>query len=64
MLKCYGSADYFTVLVDAFKHILDAAKNARELFMQDLPYDYRNRHISQQLDVVLGKKYYLTLSRL
>lgn len=36
--------------------MLDTAKNAFELFMQNLPYDYRNRHISQQLDVVWGEK--------
>ncbi|MCO8100550.1 hypothetical protein [Acinetobacter indicus] len=55
LLERYSSAEYFSELVDAFKNMLDAAENALELFMQDLPYDYRNRHISQQPDVVWGE---------
>ncbi|MCU4413716.1 hypothetical protein KTH71_06620 [Acinetobacter sp. WU_MDCI_Axc73] len=55
LLERYSSAEYFKELVDAFKNMLDAAENALELFMQDLPYDYRNRHISQQPDIVWGE---------
>ncbi|MCO8103963.1 hypothetical protein NI401_13845 [Acinetobacter indicus] len=55
LLERYSSAEYFSELVDTFKNMLDAAENALELFMQDLPYDYRNRHISQQPDVVWGE---------
>ncbi|WP_130802875.1 hypothetical protein [Acinetobacter ihumii] len=56
LLERYSSIEYFKELVDAFKNMLDAAENALELFMQDLPYDYRNRHISQQPDVVWGER--------
>lgn len=52
LLERYSSAEYFKELIDAFKNMLNVAENALELFMQDLPYDYRNRHISQQPDVV------------
>ncbi|MDM1312263.1 hypothetical protein HXZ79_13580 [Acinetobacter indicus] len=55
LLERYSSAEYFKELVDAFKNMLDAAENALELFMQDLPYDYRNQHISQQPDIVWGE---------
>ncbi|WP_075168351.1 hypothetical protein, partial [Acinetobacter indicus] len=55
LLERYSSTEYFKELVEAFKNMLDAAENALELFMQDLPYDYRNRHISQQPDVVWGE---------
>ena len=55
LLERYSSAEYFKELVDAFENMLNAAENALELFMQDLPYDYRNRHISQQPDVVWGE---------
>ncbi|QFS16371.1 hypothetical protein FHP22_01900 [Acinetobacter indicus] len=55
LLERYSSAEYFSELVDTFKNMLDAAEDALELFMQDLPYDYRNRHISQQPDVVWGE---------
>ncbi|WP_151753576.1 hypothetical protein [Acinetobacter soli] len=55
LLERYSSVEYFNELVDAFKNMLDVAENALELFMRDLPYDYRNRHISQQPDVVWGE---------
>ncbi|PRO21072.1 hypothetical protein B9W69_22245, partial [Acinetobacter baumannii] len=55
LLERYSSPAYFEELVIAFKNMLDAAENALELFMQDLPYDYRDRHISEQPDVVWGE---------
>lgn len=55
LIERYSSTEYFKELLDAFKHMLDAAENALELFMQDLPYDYRDKHISQQPDVVWGE---------
>ena len=55
LIERYSSVEYFKELVDAFKNMLDAAENALELFMQDLPYDYRNQHISQQPDIVWGE---------
>ena len=52
LIERYSSVEYFKELVDAFKNMLDAAENALELFMQDLPYDYRAKHISLQPDIV------------
>ena len=55
LLERYSSADYFKNLMNAFKNMLDAAERALEYFMQDLPYNYREHHISQQPDVVWGE---------
>ncbi|QSG84941.1 hypothetical protein [Acinetobacter indicus] len=55
LLERYSSAEYFKELVDAFEQTLTAAERALELFMSDLPYDYRDRHISEQPDVVWGE---------
>lgn len=56
LLERYSSAEYFKELVDAFKQMLDAAEQALDIFMSDLPYDYRDRHISEQPDVVWGER--------
>ena len=55
LLERYSSANYFKNLMNAFKNMLDAAERALEYFMQDLPYNYREHHISQQPDVVWGE---------
>lgn len=55
LLEYYSSAEYFKELVEAFKSMLDAAEYALKIFMSDLPYDYRDRHISEQPDVVWGE---------
>ena len=55
LLERYSSADYFKNLMNAFKNMLDVAERALEYFMQDLPYNYRDQHISQQPDVVWGE---------
>lgn len=55
LLERYSSAEYFKKLVDAFKNMLDAAENALQVFMQDLPYNYRDQHISKQPDIVWGE---------
>lgn len=55
LLERYSSAEYFKELVDAFKQMLEAAERALDIFMSDLPYDYRARHISEQPDVVWGE---------
>lgn len=55
LLELFSSPEYFKELVDAFKNMLDAAENALGLFLQDLAYDYRSRHISQQPDIVWGE---------
>lgn len=55
LLERYSSAEYFKELVEAFQNMLDAAERALDIFMSDLPYDYRDRHISEQPDVVWGE---------
>ena len=55
LIERYSSPEYFKKLLDAFQQMLDAAERALEIFMQDLPYDDRDRHISQQPDVVWGE---------
>lgn len=55
LLERYSSAEYFKKLVDAFKQMLDSAEKALNIFMSDLPYNYRDRHISEQPDVVWGE---------
>lgn len=56
LLERYSSAEYFKDLVEAFKNMLDAAERALDIFMSDLPYDYRDRHISEQPDIVWGER--------
>ena len=55
LLERYSSAEYFKQLVDAFKNMLDAAERALDVFILDLPDNYRDRHISEQPDVVWGE---------
>lgn len=56
LLERYSSPTYFKTMLDAFKQMLDAAETALELFMQDLPYDYRDRQLSEQPDIVWGER--------
>ena len=55
LLERYSSAEYFKQLVGAFKNMLDAAERALDVFILDLPDNYRDRHISEQPDVVWGE---------
>lgn len=55
LLERYSSPEYFREMTDAFKEMLDVAEQALEIFMSDLPYDYRDRHISSQPDIVWGE---------
>lgn len=55
LLERYSSAEYFKGLVEAFQNMLEVSEKALDLFMSDLPYDYRDRHISAQPDVVWGE---------
>ena len=41
---------------DAFAQMLEAAEYALELFVNDLPFDYRNRPINRQPDIVWGER--------
>lgn len=55
LLERYSSPEYFRKMTDAFKKMLDVAEQALEIFMSDLSYDYRDRHISSQPDIVWGE---------
>ncbi|MBH0095581.1 hypothetical protein I6E61_04180 [Psychrobacter sp. NZS113] len=46
LLECYSSPAYFKEMHDAYAHMLEAAEYALELFMSELPSDYRNRPIN------------------
>ncbi|MFW2072613.1 hypothetical protein ACG9Y7_04015 [Acinetobacter gerneri] len=55
LLERFSSAEYFKKLVDAFQNMLNTAEEALDIFMQDLPFFYRRRHISEQPDIVWGE---------
>ena len=55
LLEHYSSAEYFKTMLDAYTNMVAAAEKALDIFMQDLPYNYRDQHISQQPDVVWGE---------
>ena len=55
LLERYSSAEYFKAMLDAYANMVAAAEKALDIFMQDLPYNYRDQPISQQPDVVWGK---------
>ena len=42
-------------MLDAYANMVAAAEKALDIFMQDLPYNYRDQPISQQPDVVWGE---------
>ena len=56
LLERYSSLAYFGEMRDAFAAMLQAAEDALELFMKDLPPDYRSRHQSLQPDIVWGER--------
>jgi hypothetical protein len=56
LLERYSSPEYFQRLCDAFAAMLNAAELALQEFMQNLPPNYRSRHLSQQPDVVWGER--------
>ncbi|PYE38786.1 hypothetical protein [Psychrobacter fozii] len=56
LLERYSSPAYFKEMRDAFAHMLEAAEQALELFMGDLPSDYRSRPINRQPDIVWGER--------
>ena len=55
LLECYSSAEYFKAMLDSYANMVAAAEKALDIFMQDLPYNYRDQPISQQPDVVWGE---------
>ena len=55
LLERYSSAEYFKAMLDSYANMVAAAEKALNVFMQDLPYNYRDQHISQQPDVVWGE---------
>ena len=56
LLERYSSPAYFKEMRDAFAHMLEAAEYALELFVNDLPLDYRTRAINRQPDIVWGER--------
>ncbi|MCG3808688.1 hypothetical protein I3252_04220 [Psychrobacter sp. Ps4] len=56
LLERYSSPAYFKEMRDAFANMLEAAEYALELFVNDLPFDYRTRPINRQLDIVWGER--------
>ena len=56
LLERYSSPAYFKEMRDAFAHMLEAAEYALELFVNDLPLDYRTRPINRQPDIVWGER--------
>ncbi len=55
LLEQFSSAKYFKEMLDTYTNMVAAAEKALEIFMQDLPYNYRDQHVSQQPDVVWGE---------
>lgn len=55
LLERYSSAEYFKAMLDSYANMVAAAEKALDIFMQDLPYNYRDQPISQQPDVVWGE---------
>ncbi|GAF62562.1 hypothetical protein JCM18903_2649 [Psychrobacter sp. JCM 18903] len=56
LLERYSSPAYFKEMRDAFATMLEAAEQALELFVNDLPFDYRTRPINRQPDIVWGER--------
>ena len=56
LLECYSSPAYFKEMRDAFANMLEASEYALELFVNDLPFDYRTRPINRQPDIVWGER--------
>lgn len=56
LLERYSSPVYFKEMRDAFANMLEAAEYALELFVNDLPFDYRTRPINRQPDIVWGER--------
>ena len=56
LLERYSSPAYFKEMRGAFAQMLEAAEQALELFMSELPSDYRNWPINMQPDVVWGER--------
>ena len=56
LLERYSSPAYFKEMRDAFANMLEAAEYALELFVNDLPFDYRTRPINRQPDIVWGER--------
>jgi hypothetical protein len=56
LLERYSSLAYYKEMMDAFAALVATTEQALEQFMQDLPPDYRSRHLSQQPDIVWGER--------
>jgi hypothetical protein len=55
LLERYTSLEYFGAVRDAWEVVVKTAEDALAVFMQNLPPDYRSRHLSKQPDRVWGE---------
>lgn len=63
LLERYSSLEYFGLMRDAFKAMVNTGWAALDEFMRHLPRDYRKRHLSLQPDIVWGERVLPNLTR-
>lgn len=56
LLERFSSLDYFRPIRDNYEAAVKHAEECLEAFVNDLPLDYRSRHLSRQPDVVWGER--------
>ena len=56
LLERFSSLDYFRPIRDNYEAAVKHAELCLEAFVNDLPPDYRSRHLSRQPDVVWGER--------
>ncbi|MGH8086009.1 MAG: hypothetical protein ACREPV_12155 [Lysobacter sp.] len=56
LLERFSSLDYFRPIRDNYEAAVKHAEHCLEAFVNDLPPDYRSRHLSRQPDVVWGER--------
>lgn len=62
LLERYSSTAYFEEMHDDFVHMLEAAEQALEIFVNDLLFYYRTQPINRQPDIVQGQRVLPNLS--
>lgn len=56
LLERYTSAEYFLPMRDAWERMVKHAEACLEVFVENLPSDYRSRPLWQQPDIVWGER--------
>jgi len=56
LLERFSTLDYFRPIRDNYEAAVRHAEQCLEAFVNDLPPDYRSRHLSQQPDIVWGER--------